>query len=355
MAQKTCFYDYHIAAGAKMSEFAGFEMPIMYQRIQDEHMMVRTNAGMFDVSHMGEFVIEGPQAKDLVQWLTTNDVEKLFPGRVQYSCLSNEQGGAVDDLLVYCLAENKYLLVVNAANIEKDLQHILQQNRFDANVHNQSDQWGLLAVQGPKVAELLQTLTSVNLADIPYYHFVVGTFAGIENVIISATGYTGAGGFEIYFNEKDGPAIWEAISQQGIKPAGLGARDTLRLEMGYCLYGHELSDTTNPIAAGLGWIVRAKNYFLGKEPMLAQKQAGFERILCGFTLTQQGIPRQGYNILNKKGAIIGEVSSGSISPVLNQGIGLGFVALDEAFLDHEIFIDIRNKPIPARIVKLPFI
>ncbi|GAB4448139.1 MAG: glycine cleavage system aminomethyltransferase GcvT [Bacteroidia bacterium] len=357
--KKTSLYNKHIQLGAKMVPFAGFEMPVSYSGVNDEHLTVRNAVGIFDVSHMGEFVIKGKQALDLLQLVTTNDVSALTDKKVQYSCMTNNSGGIVDDLLVYRWKEDEYYLVVNASNIEKDWNWIKQHNTFDAEMKNISDELSLLAVQGPKALATLQKLTDVDLSAIPYYHFEAGKMAGIDDVIISNTGYTGAGGFEIYVWNKDAEKMWDAIMEAGkefgIKPCGLGARDTLRLEMGFCLYGNDINDTTTPLEAGLGWITKFNKNFIAKEILLQQKEKGVSKKLVGFEMIERGIPRQHYPIADAQGNIIGEVTSGTQSPSLNKAIGMGYVKTEISKPDTEIFIIIREKPIKARVVKIPFL
>lgn len=357
----TPFTNKHIALGAKMAEFAGYNMPISYTGINDEHQAVRNNAGVFDVSHMGEFIVKGEHALDLIQRVTSNDASKLKNGQAQYSCLPNNEGGIVDDLLVYCIEENKvYMLVVNASNIEKDWNWISSHNSNNAEMHNISDKTALLAIQGPKATQILQPLTDVDILNLKYYTFVKGTFAGVENVLISATGYTGAGGVEIYFEDKDGAAdkIWDSIfkagAEAGIKPIGLGARDTLRLEMGFCLYGNDIDDTTSPLEAGLGWITKFTKDFSSKAIFEKQKAEGLTRKLVGFEMIDKGIPRHGYVIADENGNDIGVVTSGTQSPSLNKAIGLGYVQKDFAGFDTHIFIKVRDKLLKAKVVKLPF-
>lgn len=351
----------HKEAGAKLVEFAGYEMPVEYSGIRDEHMAVRNSVGVFDVSHMGEFWIKGPGALDLVKKVSSNDPTVLRPGQAQYSCFPNGKGGIVDDFLVYCFSEEQYFMVVNASNIEKDWQWINLQNDFGAQLENISDEISLLAVQGPNALNSLQKLTNVNLEGIKFYSFVTGNVAGIEDVIISATGYTGAGGFELYCKNGDVEKLWKAVFEAGevfeIKPAGLGARDTLRLEMGYCLYGNDIDDTTSPIEAGLGWITKFNNgrQFIDRDFLMMQKNEGVSRRLRGFVLLEKGIPRHGYELVDSEGNAIGQVTSGTMSPVLNKGIGMGYVAKEYAAFGTAIYIKIRNKNIPAEIVKLPFI
>ncbi|MGZ5243287.1 MAG: glycine cleavage system aminomethyltransferase GcvT [Bacteroidia bacterium] len=356
---KTALYDKHIALGAKMVPFAGFDMPVSYTGIVDEHLNVRQNIGVFDVSHMGEFEVSGPRALELLQYITSNDVAQLFPGRVQYSCMPNENGGIVDDLLVYMMAENSYLLVVNASNMEKDFAWISKHNeKFGCELKDISDQISLMAVQGPKTAEALRTLTEVELTDIPYYHFRVGKFADVENVIISATGYTGSGGFEIYCKNEDAPKIWDAIFEAGfdfgIKPAGLGCRDTLRLEMGFCLYGNDINDETSPLEAGLGWITKFNKDFVAKDIIEAQKKEGVKKKLVGLELFEKVIPRQHFEIYNSDEKLIGEITSGTMAPSLNKPIAMGYVETAFAKEGTPLKVKIRNKMADAKVVKLPF-
>jgi aminomethyltransferase len=360
--RNTPFFQKHQALGAKMAPFAGYNMPISYSGINDEHQTVRKNAGVFDVSHMGEFILKGPHALDLIQRVTSNDASKLIKGKVQYSCLPNDKGGIVDDLLVYCLEENNaYMLVVNASNIEKDWNWIQQFNQQGVEMHNVSEKTCLLAVQGPNATRILQPLTEMDLLNLAYYTFVKGTFAGVENVLISATGYTGAGGVEIYFEDKDGQAekIWNAIFEigtpQGLKPIGLGARDTLRLEMGFCLYGNDIDDTTSPLEAGLGWITKFSKSFTNATALADQKAAGLQRKLVGFEMIDKGIPRHGYEIKNQEGQSIGVVTSGTQSPSLNKAIGLGYINAAFTTLDMIVHIQIRDKQLKAKVVKVPFI
>ncbi|WP_343523037.1 glycine cleavage system aminomethyltransferase GcvT [Pedobacter sp.] len=356
--KNTALTEKHIALGAKMVPFAGYNMPVTYEGINAEHATVRNGVGVFDVSHMGEFILKGEKALDLIQRVTSNDATKLYDGKVQYSCLPNEDGGIVDDLLVYKIDDTTYMLVVNASNIEKDWNWIQQYNTEGVEMHNISDQTSLLAIQGPKAAEALQSLTDVDLASMEYYTFVKGTFAGIENVVISATGYTGAGGFEIYFENQYANQIWDAIFEAGkaqnIKPIGLGARDTLRLEMGFCLYGNDIDDTTSPIEAGLGWITKFSKSFTNSEALLAQKEAGIQKKLVGFEMIDRGIPRHDYEIVDSDGNVIGRVTSGTQAPSLQKAIGMGYVAKDFTKEGTEIFISIRNTPIKAKVVKFPF-
>ena len=358
----TPFYEKHIALGAKMAPFAGYNMPISYSGINDEHATVRKNAGVFDVSHMGEFILKGSDALDLIQRVTSNDASKLTDGKAQYSCLPNKEGGIVDDLLVYCVEQNKvYMLVVNASNIDKDWNWIQSYNNKNVEMHNISAKTCLLAIQGPNATKILQPLTSLDILNLPYYTFVKGVFAGVENVLISATGYTGAGGVEIYFEdssdnaEKIWNAIFEAGTPQGLKPIGLGARDTLRLEMGFCLYGNDIDDTTSPIEAGLGWITKFTKEFTSKEIFAAQKANGPSKKLVGFEMMDKGIPRHGYEIKDDAGTVIGVVTSGTQSPSLNKAIGMGYVKSENAAIDSTINIQIRDKQLKARVVKFPFI
>ncbi|WP_145858959.1 glycine cleavage system aminomethyltransferase GcvT [Pedobacter suwonensis] len=356
--KNTALTEKHIALGAKMVPFAGYNMPVTYEGINAEHATVRNGVGVFDVSHMGEFILKGENALDLIQRVTSNDAAKLYDGKVQYSCLPNKDGGIVDDLLVYKIDNKTYMLVVNASNIEKDWNWIQQFNTEGVEMHNISDQTSLLAIQGPKAADALQSLTEVDLASMEYYTFVKGTFAGVENVVISATGYTGAGGFEIYFENQYADQIWDAIFEAGaaynIKPIGLGARDTLRLEMGFCLYGNDIDDTTSPIEAGLGWITKFSKSFTNSEALLAQKEAGVQKKLVGFEMIDRGIPRHDYQIADAEGNVIGKVTSGTQAPSLQKAIGMGYVAKDFAKEGTEIFILIRNTPIKAKVVKFPF-
>ncbi|WP_293304706.1 glycine cleavage system aminomethyltransferase GcvT [Pedobacter sp. UBA5917] len=356
--KNTALTEKHIALGAKMVPFAGYNMPVTYEGINAEHATVRNGVGVFDVSHMGEFILKGENALDLIQRVTSNDASKLYDGKVQYSCLPNQDGGIVDDLLVYKIDDKTYMLVVNASNIEKDWNWIQQFNTEGVEMHNISDQTSLLAIQGPKAADALQSLTDVDLASMEYYTFVKGTFAGIDNVVISATGYTGAGGFEIYFENQYADQIWDAIFEAGapynIQPIGLGARDTLRLEMGFCLYGNDIDDTTSPIEAGLGWITKFSKTFTNSEALLAQKEAGIQKKLVGFEMIDRGIPRHDYQIADADGNIIGKVTSGTQAPSLQKAIGMGYIAKDFTKEGTEVFILIRNTPIKAKVVKFPF-
>jgi len=342
-----------------MVPFAGFLMPVRYSSDLEEHMTVRNGVGVFDVSHMGEFTVKGQHALDLIQRVTSNDASQLVNGQAQYSCLPNEKGGIVDDLIVYKIKEDYYLLVVNASNIEKDWDWISKFNTQGAELKNVSDETCLFAAQGPKATEVLQRLTPVNLKEIKYYHFAIGQFAGCENVCISNTGYTGAGGFEIYVNNRDSEKVWEAIFEAGknenIKPIGLGARDTLRLEMGFCLYGNDIDDTTSPMEGGLGWITKFTKNFTNAVQIKKQKEEGVKRKLVGFKMIDKGIPRHDYAIKNSNGDVIGKVTSGTISPVLGIGIGMGYVASESSKIGSEIFIDVRGKGLMAEVVKMPFI
>jgi aminomethyltransferase len=360
--KNTPFTQKHIELGAKMAEFAGYNMPISYSGINDEHATVRNSAGVFDVSHMGEFVLKGPHALDLIQRITTNDASKLTDGNAQYSCFTNNDGGIVDDLIVYCLEQNKaYMLVVNAGNIDKDWNWIQQFNDKQVEMHNISDKTCLLAIQGPNATKILQPLTQMDIMNLKYYSFTKGSFAGVENVLVSATGYTGAGGVEIYFENKgdDASKIWNAIFEAGqkggIKPIGLGARDTLRLEMGYCLYGNDIDDTTSPLEAGLGWITKFSKPFTNSAYFEKQKAAGVTRKLVGFEMIEKGIARHGYDINDFDGQIIGSVTSGTQSPSLGKAIGMGYVDVKHSAVDSEIFISIRNTLLKAKVVKMPFV
>ncbi len=356
--KNTALTKVHIALGAKIVPFAGYNMPVQYQGLKIEHECVRTGVGVFDVSHMGEFILKGPKALDLIQKVTSNDASKLTPGRAQYSCLPNGKGGIVDDLIVYKFDDEKYLLVVNASNIEKDWNWISQHNDMGVEMVNASDDYSLLAIQGPKAAEAMQSLTSTDLSNIKFYHFEVGDFAGCPDVIISATGYTGSGGFEIYVKNEDAEKVWnkvfEAGKAYGIQPIGLGARDTLRLEMGYCLYGNDIDDTTSPLEAGLGWITKFDKDFIDKEFLAKQKETGVTRKLVAFELVEKGIPRHDYPIVDAHDNVIGKVTSGTMSPSLDKAIGLGYVPTNLASEGSEIFVQIRNKSLKAVVVKLPF-
>ena len=351
--------DTHIALGAKMVDFAGFYMPVRYSSDLDEHHCVRKAAGMFDVSHMGEFLVKGENALAFLQKIVSNDISKLEKGQAMYGYLPNESGGVVDDLLVYHIEENHYLCVVNAGNIDKDWAWFNLHNSEGAALTNLSEDTALLAIQGPNALAVLQTLTSVDLASIPYYRFTIGTFAGVDNVIISNTGYTGAGGFEVYFNKENAVTVWNKILEAGkpfgLQPIGLGARDTLRLEKGFCLYGNDIDDTTSPLEAGLGWVTKFNKDFIAKDILQQQKTAGLKNKLVGFSMIDRGIPRGHYLIKDVAGNEIGHVTSGTQSPTLGYGIGLGYVATAFAAIDTEIYIDIRGKLLKAKVVKLPFL
>lgn len=356
--KNTALTHVHEKLGAKMVPFAGYNMPVQYEGVNLEHETVRNAVGVFDVSHMGEFFLKGENALALIQKVTTNDASKIVDGKAQYNCLPNLDGGIVDDLIVYKIKDNDYMLVVNASNIEKDWNWISQFNDMGVEMTNASDQYSLLAIQGPKAAEAMQSLTAIDLANMPYYSFQTATFAGVENVIISATGYTGSGGFEIYFKNEDAETIWnnifEAGASFGVKPIGLAARDTLRLEMGFCLYGNDINDTTSPLEAGLGWITKFDKEFNNSENLKKQKEAGVTKKLVGFELIERGIPRHDYEIVNKEGEVIGVVTSGTQSPSLGKGIGLGYVNTAYAGVDSDIYIRIRKNDVLAKVVKTPF-
>ncbi len=356
--KETALTHKHIALGAKMVPFAGYNMPVQYEGVNTEHETVRNSVGVFDVSHMGEFLLKGPNALALIQKVCSNDASVLFDGKAQYSCLPNGKGGIVDDLIIYRISEEAYFIVVNASNIEKDWNWISQHNDLGVEMQNLSDDYSLLAIQGPKAAEAMQSLTSVDLANMTYYTFQYGTFAGIENVMISATGYTGSGGFEVYVKNQDAEKLWDAVFEAGaafgIKPIGLAARDTLRLEMGFCLYGNDIDDTTSPLEAGLGWITKFTKDFTDAEFLKNQKETGLSRKLVAFEMIDRGIPRHDYPIQDANGNIIGKVTSGTMSPSMKLGIGLGYVSIENAALDQEIFIEIREKGVKAKVVKLPF-
>lgn len=356
--KSTALTEVHISIGAKMTAFAGYNMPVSYSGINDEHHTVRNAAGVFDVSHMGEFILKGNGALDLIQRITTNDASKLTPGKAQYSCFTNEQGGIVDDLIVYCLPGDAWMLVVNASNIEKDWNHIVKHNTGNVEMHNISDKTSLLAVQGPKAKGILQKLTAVNLDEIPYYHFAKGVFAGCENVLISNTGYTGSGGFEIYFENQHAITIWNKLfetgSAEGLKPCGLGARDTLRLEMCFCLYGNDIDDTTTPLEAGLGWITKFTKEFTASSILQKQKEEGVKRKLVAFEVEGKGIPRKGYDLCCEEGKLIGHVTSGTQSPTLGRPIGMGYVKAEYAKPDTRINLMVRDNSVEAKIIKGPF-
>ncbi len=348
----------HIALGAKMVPFAGFNMPVQYEGVNAEHETVRNGVGVFDVSHMGEFLLTGENALALIQKISSNDASVMEIGRAQYSCMPNGKGGIVDDLIIYRIKEDQYLLVVNASNIDKDWAWISSHNDMGVDMRNLSDDYSLLAIQGPKAIEAMQSLTSVDLSSISYYHFVVADFAGIEHVIISATGYTGSGGFEIYCKNNEVEQVWDRVFEAGasfgIKPIGLAARDTLRLEMGFCLYGNDIDDTTSPIEAGLGWITKFTKEFVDSDKLKQQKEYGVSRKLVAFEMIDRGIPRHDYPILDVNGATIGKVTSGTMSPSMKIGIGLGYVDIAHTAMDSELYIEIREKGVKAKVVKLPF-
>ncbi|MEW5675286.1 glycine cleavage system aminomethyltransferase GcvT [Flavobacterium enshiense] len=356
--KNTALTHVHESLGAKMVPFAGYNMPVQYEGVNLEHETVRNGVGVFDVSHMGEFFLKGENALALIQKVTSNDASKLVDGKAQYSCLPNNEGGIVDDLIVYKIADNHYMLVVNASNIEKDWNWISSHNDLGVEMINNSDDYSLLAIQGPKAAEAMQSLTSIDLVNMPYYSFQIGEFAGVQDVIVSATGYTGSGGFEIYFKNGEAETIWnkvfEAGAAFGIKPIGLAARDTLRLEMGFCLYGNDINDTTSPLEAGLGWITKFDKEFTNSSNLKSQKEAGVGRKLVGFELLERGIPRHDYEIVDADGTVIGIVTSGTQSPSLGKAIGLGYVPTALSTPDSEIYIRIRNKDLKAKVVKLPF-
>ncbi len=356
--KKTALYNKHIELRAKMVPFAGYEMPVQYSGVNQEHINVRNNVGVFDVSHMGEFIVKGENALKLIQKISSNDASTLFPGRAQYSYLPNSEGGIVDDMLVYMIEENHYMLVVNASNIEKDWNWISIQNTMGAELSNISENLSLIAVQGPKAVELLQNYTDLNLSAIKFYHFQKGTFAGYNDIIISATGYTGSGGFELYVPNSYAIEIWDLIfssdSKYNVLPAGLAARDTLRLEMGYCLYGNDINDQTSPISAGLSWVTKFNKEFIGKDIIQNHKLQGTQNKLVAFELLERGIPRKDYEIMNADGKLIGKVTSGTMGPSVRKAIGMGYVNSNFSNFGNSIFINIRNKSIPAKIVKLPF-
>ncbi len=356
--KNTALTQVHEALGAKMVPFAGYNMPVQYEGVNVEHETVRNAVGVFDVSHMGEFLLSGPDALDLIQRVTSNDASALTIGRAQYSCLPNGKGGIVDDLIVYKIKEEEYLLVVNASNIDKDWNWISSHNTKNVAMRNLSDDYSLLAIQGPKAVEAMQSLTSVDLAAIKYYHFEVGPFAGIEHVIISATGYTGSGGFEIYCKNSEVKQVWDKVFEAGaafgIKPIGLAARDTLRLEMGFCLYGNDIDDTTSPLEAGLGWITKFTKDFVDSEFLKSQKEAGVSRKLIGFEMIERGIPRHDYRVLDANGNEIGKVTSGTQGPSVKKAIGMAYVKTEFAAPDSEIYIEIRDKGVQAKVVKMPF-
>ncbi|MBD0405482.1 glycine cleavage system aminomethyltransferase GcvT [Flammeovirga sp. EKP202] len=356
--KKIALNDVHESLGAKMVPFAGYNMPVRYSSDLEEHKTVRNGVGVFDVSHMGEFFLKGPKALDLIQRVSSNDASKLFDGKAQYSCLPNEDGGIVDDLIVYKIKDEEYMLVVNASNIEKDWNWIAQRNTEGVEMTNASDEISLFAVQGPKAAEAMQTLTDVNLSDMTFYTFEKGKFAGVDNVIISATGYTGAGGFELYVPNKDAGEVWKKIFEAGadydIKPIGLGARDTLRLEMGYCLYGNDIDDTTSPLEAGLGWVTKFTKDFTNSENLAKQKEEGVTRRLVGIELIDRGVPRGGYKVTTLEGEEIGHLTSGTMSPMLGKGVALGYINRPHTKAGTEVIIEVRNRKLKAVVSKLPF-
>lgn len=356
--RNTALTQKHIDLGAKMVPFAGYNMPVQYEGVNAEHETVRNAVGVFDVSHMGEFVLRGPNALALIQKFASNDASVLFDGKAQYSCMPNGKGGIVDDLIIYRVNAEEYFIVVNASNIEKDWNWITSLNDLGVEMENLSDQYSLLAIQGPKAAEAMQSLTSIDLSNMTYYTFQHGTFAGIDNIMVSATGYTGSGGFEIYVKNEDANKVWDAVfaagADFGIKPIGLAARDTLRLEMGFCLYGNDIDDTTSPLEAGLGWITKFSKDFTDSAFLANQKEAGVTRKLVAFEMIDRGIPRHDYPILDAAGTVIGNVTSGTMSPSMKLGIGLGYVTVDNSKLDSEIFVEIRDKGVKAKVVKLPF-
>lgn len=356
--KETALTQIHKELGAKMAPFAGYEMPIQYAGLKHEHEVVRTGVGVFDVSHMGEFFVRGPQAEALVQKISSNDASTLVVGKAQYSCMPNEKGGIVDDLIIYKTKEDEFLLVVNASNIEKDWDWITSHNSMGAELENASDDWSLLAIQGPKAAEAMQSLTQTDLKNIKFYTFEVGDFADCPNVIISATGYTGSGGFEIYIPNESAKQVWDAVLKAGepfgIEPIGLGARDTLRLEMGYCLYGNDIDDTTSPLEAGLGWITKFTKDFINADALKKQKEEDISKKLVAFELIDKGIPRKDYPIYNENSEEVGRVTSGTMSPSLNKAIGLGYVPVEMKDEDTTLFIGVRKKMLKAKVVKLPF-
>ncbi len=353
--KKTPFYQKHINLGAKMVPFTGYEMPVQYEGVNAEHKAVREDCGIFDVSHMGEFIFKGENVIELLQKLVCNDVTKIAVNQAQYSAMMYENGGIIDDLILYRLEEKEFLMVVNAANIEKDFDWVNQQNNLDVEITNISDDMALLAVQGPKTTGLLQSLTDVKLEAIKFYHFEKGTFAGVDDVIISGTGYTGSGGFELYFDKKHADAIWESIIQLGVTPCGLASRDTLRLEKGYSLYGNDITVQTTTLEAGLGWVTKLDTDFIGKKALLKQKEEGLSRRLKPFIMIEKGIPRKDYKVVDAEGNPIGFVTSGTMSPMLKQGIGLAYLNKGFTKIDTEIYIQIRNKNVKAKVTKLPFV
>lgn len=360
MSKKISLNNTHEALGAKMAPFAGYDMPIQYEGVSAEHIHVREKVGVFDVSHMGEFMVKGKQAEEFLQYVTSNDVSKLYDGRVQYSCLPNETGGIEDDLLVYRIAEGDYMLVVNASNIEKDWNWLQKHmGNYDVVMEDASDAYSLLAVQGPMAVEAMQSLTSIDLAEMKYYTFEIGRFAGVDEVFVSATGYTGAGGFEIYVKNENAQVVWDKVMEAGaafqIKPIGLGARDTLRMEMGFCLYGNDIDDRTSPLEAGLGWITKFTKEFVGSEELKRQKERGVTQKLVGFEMKDRGIPRKDYIIMNHNGIVVGRVTSGTQSPLTKKSIGLGYVDIEHANPGDEILIKVRNKSLLAVVCRPPFL
>jgi len=356
--KNTALSHIHEKLNAKMVPFAGYNMPVQYEGVNVEHITVRNAVGVFDVSHMGEFFLKGEYAEALIQKITSNDISKIVIGKAQYTCMPNYDGGIVDDLIIYKIADDEFMLVVNASNIQKDWDWISDHNDLNVSMENRSEDWSLLAIQGPKAVEAMQSLTSINLAEIKFYSFKITDFAGVRNVIVSATGYTGSGGFEIYVKNEDAEKVWNAVFEAGkvfgIKPIGLAARDTLRLEMGYCLYGNDINDTTSPIEAGLSWITKFNNDFVNAEALKSQKENGVTKKLVGFELNQKGIPRKDYTILDTDANEIGIVTSGTMSPNLQKGIGLGYVTTENSKVGTPILIQIRKKQISATVVKLPF-
>ena len=356
--KETALTSLHEELGAKMVDFAGFKMPVQYVGLKHEHEVVRTKVGVFDVSHMGNIYIKGENAEKLLQKVSSNDLSNLPIGKAQYCYLPNEDGGIIDDLIIYKISDQEFLMIANASNVEKDYNWLVKHNDVGAELVNESDQWSIFAIQGPKAAESMQALTSVNLTDMKFYSFEIGEFAGVEDVIISATGYTGSGGFEIYVKNKDARKVWDKVMETGasygIEPIGLAARDTLRLEMGYCLYGNDIDDNTSPFEAGLGWITKFTKEFTNSEALKTEKEAGIKNRLIGFELTERGIPRGGYPILDAEGNEIGRVTSGTMSPSLDKAIGLGYVPVEYAAEGTDIFVGIRNKSLSAKVVKTPF-
>lgn len=356
--KKIALNDVHEALGAKMVSFAGYNMPVRYTSDIEEHKTVREGVGVFDVSHMGEFLLKGEKALDLIQKVTSNDASKLTDGKAQYSCLPNDKGGIVDDLIVYKIKDNEYMLVVNASNIEKDWEWISQFNTDNVEMENISDNMSLFAIQGPKALEAVQSLTDINLAEMGYYTFEIGTFAGVENVVISATGYTGSGGLEIYVSNESAKEVWEKVFEAGkdfdIKPIGLAARDTLRLEMGYCLYGNDIDDETSPLEAGLGWITKFTKDFTNSEALKAQKEAGVSRKLIGLEMIDKGIPRGGYEVMDENDKVIGKITSGTMSPMLGIGVALAYLETPYAKKDTEVFVAVRKRRLKAKVVRAPF-